>query len=145
MSAWTEFRDKVEDGFSFVVKYIFPVVLAVAGGGTFKIPAWAITVISKIVPALIGIVEQASPAPGTGAAKKAAVLTATEQVLALMGATFTGGAALNFAGLKPVLSVLIDQTVAATNAIAPQIIANDPVASGPPTIGSGINAPVDAP
>ena len=139
MSAWTEFRDKVEEGFAFVVKYIFPIVVSVAG--SFALPAWAMTVITRIVPELIGIVEQASPAPGTGPAKKAAVLTATEQTLALLQSSFTGGAKVNFDKIRPVLSTMIDQAVAATNALAPQIIAND----GPPQMGSGINAPVDSP
>jgi hypothetical protein len=118
------------------VKYIFPVVVSVAGA--FNLPAWAVNIITRVVPSLIGIVEEASPAPGTGPVKKQMVLDATEKLVVLMGSTFTGGAAVTFDKIKPVLSVLIDQTVSATNAIAPKVIANDVVVSGP-------NMPVDTP
>jgi len=137
-STWVPIRDSIEDAFSFVIKYIFPVVVSVAG--SFALPAWAITVITKVVPALIGIVEQASPEPGTGPVKKKAVMDATEQFLALLNSTFTGGAKINFDQIRPVLSTMIDRAVTATNALAPQIIGNDP-----PLVGSGINAPIDSP
>ena len=135
-STWVPIRDAIEDGFSFAVKYIFPVVLMLTGSGAVTMPAWATTLLSKIVPALIGIAETTFPAAGSGPMKKQFVLDAAGQLLTLVGSTVTGGAALTYDKLRPDLSVLIDRTVAATNAIAPSIIANDAPEVPPPPPGN---------
>lgn len=124
-SAWVQFRDKFTAILGIGVQFVLPILTTVVPA--LKLPAWVGTVAGNLIPQLMAIAEANSPAPGTGPAKKQQVLNAADEIMAVLAKTFTGGAATNFEALKPTISVLIDQTITAVNALAPQIIADDPL------------------
>lgn len=122
-SAWVQFRDKAEAIIGIGARVVFPLLGAFAP--VLGLPAWVGTVAGSVVPQLMAIAEKDLPAAGSGPMKKAKVLDATEQILAILEKTFTGHAAADFAKLRPTLELLIDGTVSATNLIAPSIVADD--------------------
>jgi len=138
-SKWVPIRDEIEKYAAYGARFFFPVLATVAP--IVGLPVWVGTVAGALIPQLMTIAENNSPAPGSGPAKKQQVLNAADEIMAVLAKTFTGGALANFDKLRPTIETLIDQTVAAVNALAPKIIASD----GPPTQGSGIAAPVDSP
>jgi hypothetical protein len=129
-SVWVPIRNEIEDDFMIASKYVFP-ALAVAAQ-VFGLPSWIGVVAGKVVPAAMTMAEEAFPANGSGPAKKSAVMTFSDGVLALAAQTFTGGALANLDKIMPFLSSAIDSTVALVNAKAPSIIANDDPGAVPP-------------
>jgi len=141
-SKWVPFRDTAEAILAVVGKMaavIAPIALA-----SFNLPAGAALVL-RIIPALMGIVEQTFPAPGTGTMKKQAVLNSTQALLDYIDTQLTGGAKSSFTKLKPLIDGIIDNGIGLVNQLAPSIIADDEVPPGPPVVGSGINAPISSP
>jgi hypothetical protein len=130
-SKWVPIRDLILS----VGKFLVPVLSAAAGLFGAGLPK-AVLAILKGLPSLMAIAEEAAP-PGSGPAKKQAVMDAAEKLFALVGAELTGGAAENFAKYKDMIAKIIDAVIETANALAPQIIANDDI--------SGINAPIDTP
>jgi len=141
-SKWVPFRDSAEAILSIVGR--MAAVMAPIALGAFNLPAGAALVL-RAIPTLMGIVEQALPAPGTGTMKKQAVLNTSQALLDYIDTQLTGGAKSSYVKLKPLIDGLIDNGIGLVNRLAPSIIADDPVPPGPPTIGSGINAPIDQP
>jgi hypothetical protein len=134
-SGWVRFRDQVEAIIGLGVKYLVPI--AAVAAGSLGLPVGAVAVL-RAIPALMAVVEEAMPAPGSGPAKKQAVLNSAEALLAFIDTQLTGGASGSFKKLEPMIHAIIDGTIGAVNDLAPQIIADD-------TPKTGINAPVDSP
>lgn len=124
-SKWVPIRDTIESVFAFAGKFIFPALALIAPA--LGLPKWIGIAAGRWVPALMEMAEETFPEPGSGPMKKAKVLALTQGIMNLIGAEFTGGAAVNFEKLQPMISQMIDQTVAMTNQLAPQIIADDPL------------------
>ena len=141
-SKWVPFRDTAEAILAVVGKIV--VAVAPVAIGSFNLPAGALLVL-KIIPALMGIVEQAIPAAGSGTVKKQAVLNSTQALLDYIDTQLTGGAKTSFTKLKPLIDGIIDNGIGLVNQLAPSIIANDAEPAGPPVVGSGINAPISSP
>jgi len=141
-SAWVQFRDKAEAIIGVAWNFFVPI--AAIASVSFGFPP-GIAAALKVIPTIMGEVEKLLPAPGSGPAKKAQVLGITKIIMDALDTQLTGGAATSYSKLKPLIEATIDSSITTINLVAPAIIANDPVAPGPPTIGSGINAPVDAP
>lgn len=135
-SKWVPIRDTIERIALYGAKFFFPMLAGIAP--ILGLPAWIGRAAGIIVPQLMAMAEADFPAPGSGPMKKAKVLSASEKIMAILEAEFTGGAAGSFAKMKPAIELLIDGTVSVTNALAPQIIAND-------APGNGINVPIDSP
>ena len=132
-SRWVKFRDSVEAIIGIGAKIVLPIasVAALIPG----IPA-GIAAALRAVPAFMAAVEEAIPAPGSGPAKKQAVLNSSKALMDFLDTQLTGGAAGSFDKLRPAIEAIIEGTVGVVNGLAPQIIADDK---------TGINAPVDAP
>jgi hypothetical protein len=133
-SKWVPIRDSIVKYVTFGAKFVFPVLGAIAPA--LGLPAWAGTVASSIVPQLMVIAEENSPAPGSGPMRKAQVLKATQEIMSVLEANFTGVAKSRFENLAPIVGLLIDQTVTIVNAVDKKIIADDkpglaPGESGP--------------
>lgn len=128
-SAWVKFRDKAEAIIGIGAKFAFPILATVAPA--LGLPVWVGTFAGSIVPQLMGLVEANTPTPGSGAMKKTQVTNILNGFAAVLEKELTGGAKINLDKLMPTISILIDQTVTATNAIAPAIIADD-TPPGPP-------------
>ena len=139
MSNWTQFRDKAENIVAYGARLFFPILATLAP--VLGLPVWVGALAGSIVPQLMGLVEANTPASGAGPMKKQQVLNIMHGFAAVLEKELTGGAKVNLDALMPTISLLIDQTVTATNELAPKIIAND----GPSAVGTGINAPVDTP
>jgi hypothetical protein len=141
-SRWVRFRDTSEAIIGIGLK------LVVAVGGTVVgipgVPAWATRVLTMI-PSFMSIVEVAMPAPGSGAAKKTAVLNSTKALMDYLETQLTGGAKGTFEKLQASIEGIIEGTIGLVNDLDKSIIADDVVPPGPPTMGSGINAPVGSP
>mgnify|MGYP001558540406 CR=1 FL=1 len=142
-STWIKIREVIKDGFKFTGKYILPILVQLAP--QLKIPAWAATVVMAVLPDLMAVAEKDFPAAGSGTMKKNQVLTAINDMLAVVDKYLTGGAAATYDRLLPLLNTAIDSVVSATNELRKDIIADDEGPQVPPTVGSGINAPVDSP
>lgn len=137
-STWVPIRDRMENFLSVAMNFIMPIAaIAVA---FFNLPV-GVAAVLRGLPALMAIVEEASPAAGTGPAKKTQVMKAAKDLMTFSEAQFTGAAAENFDKYAPLISATIDSAIGIVNKTAPKIIAND----GPPVVGSGVNAPVDTP
>jgi hypothetical protein len=136
-SKWVKFRDTAEAIIGIGLK----LVLAVGGTvtGIPGVPAWAIRVLTQI-PSLIAIMEIAMPAPGSGAAKKTAVINSTKALLDYLETQLSGGAKGTFDKLRTSIEGIIEGTIGLVNDLDKSIIADD---VGPPTRGSGINAPLN--
>jgi hypothetical protein len=139
-SKWVLFRNQAEAIIGIGLK----LVLAVAGTvvGIPGVPLWAIKVLTQI-PSLMSIVEIAMPAPGSGPAKKTAVINSTKALLDYLETQLSGGAAGTFDKLKGSIEGIIEGTIGLVNSLNKSIIADDVV--GVPQPGSGINAPLDTP
>jgi hypothetical protein len=122
-SKWVPIRDSIVKYVTFGAKFVFPILGTLAP--VLGLPAWAGTVATAIVPQLMVIAEENSPAPGTGPMRKQQVLTATQEIMAVLEKTFTGVAKSKFDTLAPLLGVLIDQTVTVVNALDKKVIADD--------------------
>lgn len=137
-SKWVPIRDSIIKYVTFGARFVFPILGTLAP--VLGLPVWVGTVATSIVPQLMVIAEENSPAPGTGPMRKQQVLNATQEIMAVLEKNFTGIAKSRFDALMPILGVLIDQTVMVVNAMDKKVIADD----GPPVVGSGINAPIDS-
>jgi hypothetical protein len=132
-STWVPKRDKVEDFLSKVMTFVTP--LAAIAVAFFNLPV-GVAAVLRGLPALMAIVEEASPAAGTGPAKKAQVMLAAKDLMAFSGQQFTGPAAENFEKYAPLISATIDSAITVVNQIAPNIVANDLPAIG--TVAPGM-------
>jgi len=118
-STWVPIRNKILS----IGKFFIPVVSAAAGlfgGGLPK----GVLVVLKGLPSLMAIAEEAAP-PGSGPAKKQAVMDAADKLLALIGPEFTGGAAENFDKYKDTIGLAIDGLISAVNAVDKGLVADD--------------------
>jgi hypothetical protein len=122
-SKWVPIRDSFLEGISFLARFVAPI--AVMATSVIGMPPFVANVL-KALPSLMAAVEIAIPEPGSGPAKKQHVLDAAQALIAVGEQRFTGGAKVNFDALKPLLEVVIDNGIAAVNAYAPSIIADDP-------------------
>ena len=122
-SKWVPFRDTAEAILSVVGK--MAAVIAPVALSAFNLPAGAVLVL-RIIPALMGIVEQAIPAAGSGTMKKQAVMNSTQALLDYIDMQLTGGAKTSFTKLKPLIDGIIDNGIGLVNQLAPSIIADDP-------------------
>jgi hypothetical protein len=129
-STWVPIRNKIEDFFSVAMDVIMP--LAAIAVSFFNLPV-GVAAVLRGLPSLMAIVEEASPAAGSGAAKKAQVMKAAKDLMTFSGEQFTGPAAENFDKYSPLISATIDSTISIVNRVAPGIVANDP--PGPPPVG----------
>ncbi|MFA6064078.1 MAG: hypothetical protein WC736_15925 [Gallionella sp.] len=134
-SAWVKFRDSVEAILGIGASVLKPILGVI--GFIPGVPA-GVAAVLRVVPAFMAAFEIAMPEPGSGAAKKTAVLNSSKAFLDIVEKELTGGAKTNFDQLKPAIESIIEGTIGMVNGLAPQIIADD----GPKT---GINAPVDTP
>lgn len=134
-STWVIFRDKMEAILSVGAEFFGPIAAIAASFFGFS-PA--VTAVLRGIPALMAIVEEASPAPGTGPAKSAQVMTMAKDLMNFAGAQTTGGAKESFDKYKPLIQATINASIGMVNKVAPQIIANDAPAASP-------LAPVDTP
>jgi hypothetical protein len=128
-STWVPIRNKIEDFFSTAMDFIMPI--AAIAVSFFNLPA-GVAAVLRGLPALMAIVEEASPTPGTGPAKKAQVMAAAKDLMTFSGQQFTGGAAENFDKYAPLISASIDSAITLVNKVAPQIVANDPLTPSVP-------------
>jgi hypothetical protein len=134
MSRWTTFRNEAEVILAYGVKYIFPVVAAVAP--QLGLPIWAAAAISNIIPSMMSAVEAMATQPGTGPVKKAQVISATQIIINDLEANvFTGTAKVNFDKALPIISLAIDNLISLVNEVAPQIIASD-TPTAPPLVAA---------
>jgi len=138
-SNWVMVRNQAEAIIGIGAKFAFPILATIAP--VVGLPAWVGVLAGSIVPQIMGLVEANSPAPGGGPMKKTQVTNILNGFAAVLEKELTGGAKINMDKLMPTISILIDQTVNAVNALAPAIIADDTPA-GPPVVGSGIDAPL---
>lgn len=124
-SAWVRFRNEAEAIIGIGAKFAFPILATVAPA--FGLPTWVGTLAGSLVPQLMSLVEANTPTPGSGAMKKQQVINLTTGFMELLQKEnlLTGAAAQNLDKFMPTVAALIDQTVTAVNALAPQIIAND--------------------
>ena len=122
-SKWVPIRDSIIKYVTFGAKFVFPLLGTLAP--VLGLPAWVGAVATSIVPQLMMIAEENSPAPGTGPMRKQQVLNATQEIMAVLEKNFTGIAKARFEALLPTLGLLIDQTVGVVNAIDKKIIADD--------------------
>jgi len=124
MSKWTDFRDTAEAIIGVGAKLI----LAVAGtvAGIPGVPPWAIRVLS-IIPAFMSVVETAMPEPGSGPAKKTAVVNSTKALMDYLENELTGGAKGTFDKLRGSIDGIIEGTIGIVNSVRPDIIADDPL------------------
>jgi hypothetical protein len=121
-SSWVKFRDQAEAIIGIGANILRPILgLAAFIPG---IPA-GVGAILRVIPAFMAAFEMAMPEPGSGPAKKTAVLNSAEALFGLMGAQMTGGAKENFDKLKPAIEAIIEGTIGMVNGLAPQIIGND--------------------
>lgn len=132
-SSWVKFRDQVEAILGIAAGLFTPIAAIV--GAIFP-ASKGLSIVLRAIPALMAAVEEASPEPGTGPAKSAAVMKAAEDLMNFAGAQTTGGAKESFETYKPIIQMGINASIALVNKVAPKVIAND---------GNGINAPVDMP
>jgi hypothetical protein len=123
-SKWVPIRDSIIKYVTFGAKFVFPILGTLAP--VLGLPTWVGAVATSIVPQLMVIAEENSPAPGTGPMRKQQVLNATQEIIAVLEKNFTGIAKARFEALLPTLGLLIDQTVGVVNAIDKKIIADDP-------------------
>ena len=123
-STWVRFRDQAEAIIGIGVKFLLPFISV----ASFipGIPAGILKVL-KIIPALMAVVEEAMPEPGSGPAKKQAVLNSAEALMVFLEGQLTGGAKGNFDKLRPAIEAVIEGTIGMVNGLAPQIIADDPL------------------
>ena len=121
-SKWVKFRDTAEAIIGIGLK------LVVAVGGTVVgipgVPVWAIRVLTMI-PSFMSIVEVAMPEPGTGAAKKTAVINSTKALMDYLETQLTGGAKGTFDKLKTSIDGIIEGTIGLVNGLDKSIIADD--------------------
>jgi hypothetical protein len=122
-SKWVPIRDSIIKYVTFGAKFVFPLLGTLAP--VLGLPAWVGAVATSIVPQLMMIAEENSPAPGTGPMRKQQVLNATQEIMAVLEKNFTGIAKARFEALLPTLGLLIDQTVGVVNAIDKKVIADD--------------------
>jgi hypothetical protein len=122
-SKWVPIRDSIIKYVTFGAKFVFPLLGTLAP--VLGLPAWVGAVATSIVPQLMMIAEENSPAPGTGPMRKQQVLNATQEIMAVLEKNFTGIAKARFEALLPTLGLLIDQTVGVVNAIDKNLIADD--------------------
>lgn len=122
-SKWVPFRNTAEAILAVVGK--MAAVIAPIALSSFNLPAGAVLVL-RIIPALMGIVEQAIPAAGSGPIKKQAVLNSTQALLDYIDEQLTGGAKTSYTKLKPLIDGIIDNGIGLVNQLAPSIIADDP-------------------
>ena len=138
-SSWVKFRNQAEAIIGIGARFAFPILATIAPA--LGLPVWVGVLAGSIIPQIMGIVEANNPAPGRGPIKKQQAINILNGFAAVLEKEFTGGAKINMDRLMPAISILIDQTVAAVNALAPAIIADDPP-PGPPVVGSGVFAPL---
>ena len=121
-SAWVKFRDQAEAIIGIGAKLI----LAVGGtiAGIPGVPAWAIKVLS-IIPAFMSVVEVAMPEPGSGPAKKTAVINSTKALMDYLEKELTGGAKGTFDKLHTSINGIIEGTIGLVNDLDKSIIADD--------------------
>ena len=128
-SKWVAFRDHAEQIVAYGARLFFPILATLAPA--FGLPTWVGALAGSIVPQVMGLVEANTPASGAGPMKKQQVLNIMHGFAAVLEKELTGGAKVNIDALMPTISLLIDQTVTATNELAPKIIASDsPLTTG---------------
>lgn len=123
-SAWVKFRDTAEAIIGIGAKFLLPFVSVAAM--IPGIPAGIVRIL-LIIPALMAAFEEAIPAPGSGPAKKQAVLNSAKSFIEILEGQLTGGAKGNFDKLRPAIEAIIEGTIGMVNGLAPQIIGNDPL------------------
>jgi len=133
-SAWVKFRDTAEAIIGIGAKLILAVGGTVAG--IPGVPAWAIRVLS-IIPAFMSVVEVAMPEPGSGPAKKTAVVNSTKALLDYLEVELTGGAKGTFDKLRTSIEGVIEGTIGLVNDLDKSIIADDVTAPNPLEPGGG--------
>lgn len=139
-SRWVPVRDWMVDGIGLLAKFVAPIVVVAAS--VLGLPP-GIAAVLKAIPALMAAAEIALPEVGSGPAKKQQVLDSARAFMAVAEKNLTGIAHANFDVLKPLIEAIINNGIAAVNQLAPLIIADDRPPPVAPTIGSGINAPID--
>ena len=132
-SAWVQFRDSAEAIISIgagILKPILGIAAFIPG-----IPA-GVAAVLRVVPAFMAAFEMAMPAPGSGPAKKTAVLNSSKALMDIMEQQTTGGAKENFDKFRPAIEAIIEGTIGMVNGLMPQIIADDK-----PKLTAGEQAP----
>lgn len=122
MSNWTIFRDKAENIVAYGARLFFPILATIAPA--LGLPTWIGTFAGAIVPQLMGLVEANTPAAGSGPMRKTQVTNILNGFAAVLEKELVG-TKVDISKLMPTISLLIDQTVTATNELAPKIIADD--------------------
>ena len=131
-SAWVKFRDGAEAIIGMGWNFFVPI--AAVAGTAFGFPP-GIAAAIKVIPTIMGEVEKLLPAPGSGPAKKAQVLGITKIIMDALDTQLTGGAAVSYGKLKPLIEATIDSSINTINMIAPAIIADDaPDPLAPPPV-----------
>ena len=121
-SKWVPIRDEIEHILSIGASLFTPIAAIVSS--VFGLSP-GVAAVLKGIPALMAIVQEASPEPGTGPAKSAQVMKAAEDLINFAGTQVTGGAKVSFDTYKPLIQAGIDASISVVNKIAPKIIAND--------------------
>ena len=134
MSRWTDFRDTAEAIIGIGAKLI----LAVSGTvlGIPGLPVWASRVLN-IIPAFMAVVEIAMPEPGSGPAKKTAVVNSMKALMDYLDTQLTGGGKGTFDKLRPTIEGIVEGTIGIVNSVRPDIIADDPISVTDPSIQAG--------